>query len=499
MKKIIFTIMAVFALTLGACAPQPVAVPETESPAEAESASLRVLAANSFLADIAQNVAGERVTVDSLVPIGLDPHAFEPTPLDVAKIADSQVLIVNGAGFEEWLEKTIENAGGSAKIIEASAGLEMRETDEGEGEHDDEHTDGHEHDDHSVESHARIVCEQLGDEQAGEEEVQAGTDADNAAALSHHDEEHENENEDSHKHEREILTLTLASLEDGSFGGYLEFDAEMEDGYAFTTSELGNISLPAEGGEELEIEQELPLECGGMAQGLIFKLTPGEYIIFLSGFSSETILFSAGSVHEHDEEHEGEEHEGEEHEGEEHGEHHHEGDPHFWLDPNQVIAYAENIRDGLSEIDPAGKETYTKNAADYIEQLRELDTWIRGQVEQIPAERRVLVTDHDTLGYFADQYGFSVTGAIIPSFSTGASPSAQELAGLIDQINDTGAPAIFLDVAANPRLAEQIAAETGVAVVADLHTHSVTAADGPAATYIEMMRHNTLRIVEALE
>ena len=335
MKKVIITIMAILVLTLGACAPQPAAGSENGNQA---GASLRVLAANSFLADIAQNVAGDRVTVESLIPIGLDPHAFEPTPQDVAKIAESQALIINGAGFEEWLAETIENAGGSAQIIDASAGLEMRE-------------------------------------------------------MAH--EEHE--------------------------------------------------------GEE-----------------------------------------HAG------EEHEGEEHEGEEHEGEEHEDHHHEGDPHFWLDPNMVIAYAENIRNGLSEIDPDGAATYAANAQAYIAELKTLDGWIREQVEQIPTERRVLVTDHDTMGYFADQYGFSVVGAIIPSFSTGASPSAQELAGLIDQINDTGAPAIFLDVAANPQLAEQIAAETGVKVVGDLHTHSVTEAGGVAPTYIDMLRYNTLRIVEAL-
>lgn len=324
MKKIIITVILIGTLALGACAPQPAAVSNSGSQAEAGNAPIRILTANSILADITQNVAGERAIVESLVPIGLDPHAFEPNPQDVAKIADSQVLIVNGAGFEEWLEKTIENAGGSAKIIEASEGLEMREPGEGEPEHEEE--EGH-------------------------------------------------EDEDEHT----------------------------------------------------------------------------------------------------------------------------EGDPHFWLDPVSVIGYVENIRDGLSEIDPAGSETYARNAVNYIEQLRELDTWISGQVAQIPVERRILVTDHDTMGYFADRYGFTVIGAIIPSFSTGASPSAQELAGLVDQINGTGAPAIFLDVAANPRLAEQIAGETGVTVVFDLHTHSVTAAGGEAPTYIAMMRHNTLRIVEALK
>ena len=325
MKKIIFTIMAIFVLTLGACAPQPVTTPESGSQVEADGASLRVLAANSFLADIAQNVTGDRVKVESLIPIGLDPHAFEPTPQDVAKIADSQLLIINGAGFEEWIAETIANAGGNSLVVEAAEGLEMRET-----------------------------------------------------------------------------------------------------------------------------------------------------------------------------EHEGEEH-AEEAESEEHDEHHHEGDPHFWLDPNKVVKYVENIRDGLSKADPAGKDIYAQNAAAYIVKLQELDAWIREQVEQIPAEQRMLVTDHDTLGYFSEQYGFNVTGAIIPSFSTGASPSAQELAGLIDQINATGAPAIFLDVAANPKLAEQIASETGITVVGDLYTHSVTEAGGAAPTYIEMMRHNTQRIVEALK
>jgi len=396
MKKIIVTIMMIGILALAACGPQPVPAPAPadEKQPETKAVSIKVLAANSFLADIAQNVAGERLTIESLIPIGLDPHAFEPTPRDVTKIADSQVLIINGAGFEEWLEKTIENAGGNAKIIEAAAGMTMREPGEDEPGH------GHD-DDHSVESHAHMVCEQLEGEEP-EETIQAGADAESAAEIVHHE-----DNEDAHDHEREIFVVTLVDLGDGTFGGYLEFDADDEESYAFTTSLAGSISVTSEDGDEVEIYQELPLDCDGMVKGLVFKLTPGEYILFLSGFPSETTLFSAGEVHEHHDDDD-----------------HHEGDPHFWLDPNMVIKYVENIRDELSEIDPDGRETYAQNAANYIEQLRELDTWIRAQVEQIPAERRILVTDHDTMGYFADQYGFIVIGAIIPSFSTGASPSA---------------------------------------------------------------------------
>lgn len=488
MKKIIITIMAILVLTLGACAPQPAAAPENEGQAEAGSASLRVLAANSFLADIAQNVAGDRVNVASLIPIGMDPHAFEPTPQDVAKIADSQILIINGAGFEEWIVETIANAGGNTKVIEASAGLAMREAGENEPSHEHEHEEGeaHEQDDHSVESHSAMVCEQL-EGKTAEEQVVAGADAGNATELHHHE-----EGATEHEHEREVINIKLTAQGDGTHAGFVIFDAEGEEGYAFT-SQAGSITVSDLQGNVLEFAQELPLDCGGMSQGLIYKLAPGEYLVSLSGFATDSIPFSVAPIHAH--EHEGEE-TADEHAAEGHS---HEGDPHFWLDPNQVIKYVENIRDALSAADPEGSASYAENASRYIEQLRELDTWIRAQVEQIPTERRILVTDHDTMGYFADQYGLRVVGALIPSFSTGASPSAQELAELIDQIAETDAPAIFLDVAANPQLAEQIAAEAGVKVVANLHTHSVTAADGPAPTYIEMMRQNTLLIVEALK
>jgi ABC-type Zn uptake system ZnuABC Zn-binding protein ZnuA len=172
-------------------------------------------------------------------------------------------------------------------------------------------------------------------------------------------------------------------------------------------------------------------------------------------------------------------------------------DPHMWLDPNLVITYAENIRDGLIVADPEGKATYTANADAYITQLKTLDAWIVAQVNTIPAERRLLVTNHEALGYFADRYGFTIVGTVIPSLSTGASTSARSLAEVIDVIKKSGVRAIFLDGVENPDLANQIASETGVRVVADLHLESLT--DGaPAPTYIEMMKYNVARIVEAL-
>ena len=276
--------------------------------APSETTDPIVLTSSTFLADIAQNVAGDRVIVESLLPVGSDPHSYQPTPQDVTKIAQSKLLIINGAEYEHFLESLLENAGGEREVIEASAGLSPRT------------------------------------------------------------------------------------------------DAESEHGV----------------------------------------------------------------------------------------------DPHLWLDPNNVITYVENIREGLTHYDPEGAAVYQSNAEAYVVQLTELDDWINEQVSQMPPERRLLVTNHEALGYFAERYGFRLIGAVLPSVSSGASPSAAKMANLIDQIKASDTPVIFLDDVENPALAQQIAEETGVKVIEDLHLESLT--DGPpAGTYIDMIKHNTTRIVNALK
>ncbi len=281
---------------------------------------LRVTAIETFLANMAQNVAGERLKVEALVPVGIDPHEFEPAPQDIVKLAQANVIIANGAGIEPWLQKTIENTGDKALVIQAAAGLKGRTAREGE----------------TVESSA------------------GGTQP-------------------------------LAS------------------------------------------------------------------------------------------------------------------DPHFWLDPNDAIQYVENIRDGLSQADPQGQAVYAQNAAAYIDQLISLDAWIKDRVSAIPPEQRLLVTNHESFGYFADRYGFRIVGTIVPSVSSDASPSAQQLARLVDSIKASRVKAIFLETGTNPQLADEVGRETGVKVVTDLFTHSITASGGKAPTYIDMIKYNVNAIVDALK
>jgi manganese/iron transport system substrate-binding protein len=174
------------------------------------------------------------------------------------------------------------------------------------------------------------------------------------------------------------------------------------------------------------------------------------------------------------------------------------GDPHTWMDPNNVILWTKNIAAALSVADPAHAEKYQANAEGYAVSIRDLDAWIRTEVAFIPLKNRLLIADHAVLGYFAAAYGFIQEGTITSSFSSEAAPSAKELAALEDKIHQAGVKAIFVSEAVNQTLADQVAADTGIKAVRIYHA-TLTAANGPAASYLEFMRYNVKAIVEALK
>ncbi len=176
---------------------------------------------------------------------------------------------------------------------------------------------------------------------------------------------------------------------------------------------------------------------------------------------------------------------------------HFSADPHVWMDPANVVIWVQNIEAALTSYDPAHKELYHANSTAYIAELKALDQWITDQVAQIPPENRKIVTDHMLFGYFAEKYGFTIVGALIPSYSSVAEPSARELAALEDAIRQYGVKVILLGNTVNPALADQVASDTGTRLV-QFYTGSLSAPDGPAPTYLDYMRFNVNTIVEAL-
>jgi manganese/iron transport system substrate-binding protein len=172
-------------------------------------------------------------------------------------------------------------------------------------------------------------------------------------------------------------------------------------------------------------------------------------------------------------------------------------DPHVWFDPANVKVWVDNIQTTLSALDPGNAASYRANATTYARQLDELDAYIRTQVALIPGEGRKLVTDHEAFGYFADRYGFQVVGAVIPSVSTSAEPSAGELAALVDKVRSQKVPAVFIGTTTNPKLADLVARDTGARVL-PLHTGETGPSGSGTDTYIGMMRANVDTIVKGL-
>jgi zinc/manganese transport system substrate-binding protein len=168
-----------------------------------------------------------------------------------------------------------------------------------------------------------------------------------------------------------------------------------------------------------------------------------------------------------------------------------ETDPHAWQDVTNVILYTQNVRDALSNIDPAHKDLYRSDAKNYIQQLQELDAWVKLQVASIPTDKRKLVTNHDALGYFARAYGFQIIGAVIPSATTeAADPSAKETVDLLNIIKANSVHAIFSENMANPKLAQTLSKEAGVEVGPELFTDALGPAGSEGENYINMIKYN---------
>jgi zinc/manganese transport system substrate-binding protein len=171
-------------------------------------------------------------------------------------------------------------------------------------------------------------------------------------------------------------------------------------------------------------------------------------------------------------------------------------DPHAWQSLANALVYVRNTKDGLCRVDQARCPHYAANAGAYAAEIGALDAEIRSRIAAIPADRRKVITSHDAFGYFGRAYG--VTFLAPQGLSTESEPSARDVARLIQQIRQERAKALFIENITDPRLVEQIARETGVKLGGTLYSDALSGRGGPAATYLDMMRHNAKAVVDAL-
>jgi ABC-type Zn uptake system ZnuABC Zn-binding protein ZnuA len=168
--------------------------------------------------------------------------------------------------------------------------------------------------------------------------------------------------------------------------------------------------------------------------------------------------------------------------------------PHLFMDPKYVELYVDRIAAGLKAVDPNDASRIDAQAARYKARLDELDAWVRGQVSSIPPQNRKLVTFHDAFPYYAREYGITIVGVAVDA--PGQDPSAGYTAALIDAIRKAGVKAIFSESQFPAKLVEQLAAETGTKVVADLYDDAL--GDPPVTSYEAVIRWDTQQLVAAL-
>ena len=195
---------------------------------------------------------------------------------------------------------------------------------------------------------------------------------------------------------------------------------------------------------------------------------------------------------------------------EEHGEkehheesdHHHVIDPHVWFDPLLVALWPPRIADALSRIDPPTATRFHANADSYQERLYALDKELRVSIESLPLARRKLIVDHLSLTYFAERYNLTVIGTVLPGATDQTSPSARQVAQLVEIIEEHDLPAIFVGGTAGSSLIElthAVAAEVSRPVeVGTLLTGSLAPRGQEGETYMEYMRYNTAEIIRLL-
>ena len=372
-----------------------------------------VVATTTIWADVATNVRCGR-DVPAIIPVGADPHTFEPSLRDRELLEGARTVVANGNDLEGSLVDLLDTvAAEGTNVVEMATHVDVLVDDD---THDD---DTHDDDDH--------------DDEAGDHDD--GTHDDDGDEGEHDDDTHD---------------------DDGDEG---EHD---DDGHGHTHDDDGDTHDDDD-------------EAGD----------------------------HDGDTHDDDDEagdHDGDTHDDGDGDEGEHGDdghghaHAEDGDPHIWHDPRRVAGTLDVLAGALA--DDADVDEVRSCADDYRAELEALDAEIEALLAPIPDDRRILVTSHDSLAYFADRYGFEIVGTVIPSTTTIAETSAAQLAELADTITEYGVPAIFTDRFESDVDAEALADRLDIAIV-PLHGGSLTD-DGAASTYVGMMRANAEAIADAL-
>jgi len=497
-----------------------------------DGAAIRVVTTTEILADLVRNIGGDRVQADTLVPEGGDPHSYEPTPADAARVAAADVTFTNHLLLEQQgLIQTID-----ANAPAGAPNVSLAEAAEGYGAHviplvEDVGLDviwlglrvRGEGEDRGATRSSEVLLTMGNVEGPGELVVYltealgqpdtyfdssdgfdpASATGDDTTTLPPGAHTHLNWAFTAPGTYR--LTLQAALLNQGddeaeplgdptSFTFAVGVDPRTVDlpagadederrvldgGHTDLTVDLDTGELYAYSDPEVGTDQEaigadqVVIDVPNRAR----ETVPDDAAFgFLGEPGAEIYQLPQAVLGRHV---------------------HGEIDPHLWQDVENVRSYVQLIRDTLIEADPDGASRYEDNARVYLDELAELDDEVRTALARIPEDRRQLITTHDAFGYLAEAYDMTVAGFVVPN--PAQEPSAQQVATLTRTIENLDVPAVFLEpnLAHRASVLRQVAEDEGVDVCT-IYGDSFDTDDGDVDTYVEMMRHNAAELLRCL-
>lgn len=468
-----------------------------------------VIATTTILGDIVENVAGDEATVEVLMPLGADPHEFEASAQQAARMREADLVVANGLDLEEGLLDTIEAAeADGVRVLEIGPFLDPLPYEGTHSHADEDHSHGEDDHDHADEALAGDDHDHEGEDHGDEAKADdvhdhehEGDDGALAHACGHFDDEATEVSgggsiDDDHTRYAVGLTdgegsVLLARDDAGEVSFYLGSDVP------FAVLDSSDSTVASEAIEAVGDE------CEAVAVVHTYDLEPGDYTIVLGpgGGAGSVDLVWETAGHSHGGETHGDDHShshGDEAKAEDDHDHSHEGglDAHVWMDPVRMMDAVDMI---AAEFDEIADGDFRARGEAYRAELEALHEEIESMIATIPADDRKLVTNHFAYGYYADRYGLEMLGTVIPAATTQAEASAAEFAELVEIIQESGVPAIFASTTEPTELAEALAQEVGRDVqVIRLYTGSLGEEGSGAETYIAMMTTSTERIVEGL-
>ncbi|KRG15927.1 hypothetical protein ACA30_04395 [Virgibacillus soli] len=414
MKKssIFLTLFLLISIFLSGC--QTASSSKTEV-ANNEEQPLAVFTTIFTIEDFTKKIGGNHVQVESVYPAGADAHTFEPTMKKMMEIADADLFIFNGAGLEPFIDKTKDIfTKENVTLVEASQGVELLQGDDHGHDHggdEHEHSDEHDHGDEN----------ELSDEHDNGDESELSDEhdhGDESELSDEHDHGDESELSDEHDHGDES---ELSDEHD--HGDESELSDEHDHG------DESELSDEHDHGDESELSDEHD-----------------------HGDESEL-----SDEHDHGDENEQENSDGHD----EHGHHHHDQDPHIWLDPYHAMSMAENIKNALIDAMPSAKEDFEENYQSLQEELKNLDEELKETIDS--SEHPEILVSHASYGYWEHRYGLKQIS--ISGLNPENEPSQKQLQTIVETVAEHDITYIVYDQTPITKVADVVKKETGATPV----------------------------------